>query len=299
MAQAPAPEGSFLPGARSGLSSRGNVRFGKAARETKRPSLDPALTPIQVEQRETIMPDSEKVAIITGASRGIGAAIATRLASDGFAVVINYAGNAGAAGEVLESVEGAGGRGMLFQADVSDPAAVARMFDAAESSFGGIDVVVNNAGIMKLAPIAQSDDALFDSHVAINLKGTFNVLRLAATRVRSGGRVVNLSSSVVGLYFPGYAVYAATKAGIEAMTHVLVKELRGRNVTVNVIAPGPTGTALFLDGKPQSVIDELTRLAPLERLGRPEDIANAVAFLAGPDGAWVNGQVLRVNGGVI
>jgi 3-oxoacyl-[acyl-carrier protein] reductase len=173
------------------------------------------------------------------------------------------------------------------------------MFDAAENEFGGVDVVVNNAGIMKLAPIADSDDALFDSQVAINLKGTFNVLRQAAKRVRSGGRIVNLSSSVVGLYFPGYAVYAATKAGVEAMTHVLVKELRGRNVTVNVIAPGPTGTALFLDGKPQSVIDELTHLAPLERLGRPEDIANAVSFLASADGSWVNGQVLRVNGGII
>lgn len=245
------------------------------------------------------MAGAEKVAIVTGASRGIGAAIASRLAADGFAVVINFGGNAAAAQASLASIEQAGGRGMLFQADVSDPAAVARMFDATESAFGGIDVVVNNAGIMKLAPVAKSDDALFDSHVAINLKGTFNMLRQAATRVRGGGRIVNLSSSVVGLYFPSYAVYAATKAGIEAMTHVLVKELRGRNVTVNVVAPGPTGTALFLDGKPQSVIDELTRLAPLERLGRPEDVANAVAFLAGPDGAWVNGQVLRVNGGII
>jgi 3-oxoacyl-[acyl-carrier protein] reductase len=188
---------------------------------------------------------------------------------------------------------------MLFQADVSNAEAVERMFDAAEETFGGVDVVINNAGIMKLSSIAQSDDALFDSHIAINLKGTFNMLRQASQKVRGGGRIVNLSSSVVGLYFPGYAVYAATKAGIEAMTHVLAKELRGRNVTVNAIAPGPTGTALFLDGKPQPVIDELSRLSPLERIGLPEDIANAVAFLAGPDGAWVNGQVLRVNGGVI
>jgi 3-oxoacyl-[acyl-carrier protein] reductase len=248
---------------------------------------------------ETFMPNTQKVAIVTGASRGIGAAIATRLASDGFTVAVNYADSTGAAQAVLKSIEDAGGKGILCRADVSDPAAVAGMFDAAESAFGGIDVVVNNAGIMKLAPIAESDDALFDSHVAVNLKGTFNVLREAARRVRSGGRIVNLSSSVVGLYFPGYAVYAATKAGIEAMSHVMVKEMRGRNVTVNVIAPGPTGTALFLDGKPQSVIDELTRLAPLERLGRPEDIANAISFLAGPDGAWVNGQVLRVNGGII
>ena len=245
------------------------------------------------------MTDTHGAAIVTGASRGIGAAIAGRLAADGYPVVINFAGNKAAADEVAGSIEKTGGRAMLFQADVSDPASVGRMFEAAEKEFSSVDVVVNNAGIMKLAPIAETDDALFDSHVAINLKGTFNVLREAAKRIRSGGRIVNLSSSVVGLYFPGYSVYAATKAGIEAMTHVMVKELRGRNVTVNVVAPGPTGTALFLDGKPQSVIDELTHLAPLERLGRPEDIANAVAFLAGPDGAWVNGQVLRVNGGVI
>jgi 3-oxoacyl-[acyl-carrier protein] reductase len=245
------------------------------------------------------MAELQRVAIVTGASRGIGAAIAERLAADGFAVVINFVGNKSAADEIQERIEGAGGRAMLFQADVSNAEAVERMFDAAEETFGGVDVVINNAGIMKLSSIAQSDDALFDSHIAINLKGTFNMLRQASQKVRGGGRIVNLSSSVVGLYFPGYAVYAATKAGIEAMTHVLAKELRGRNVTVNAIAPGPTGTALFLDGKPQPVIDELSRLSPLERIGLPEDIANAVAFLAGPDGAWVNGQVLRVNGGVI
>ena len=245
------------------------------------------------------MPDQSRVAIITGSSRGIGAAIARRLAKDRFAVVINYSGNAAAAEDVRIAIQDAGGRALTVQADVSNPGAVAQMFDAAEAEFGGVDVVVNNAGIMKLAPIAKTEDSLFDSHVAINLKGTFNMLREATGRVRSGGRIINLSSSVVGLYFPDYAIYAATKAGVEAMTHVLVKELRGRNVTVNAIAPGPTGTALFLDGKPQSVIDELTHLAPLERLGMPEDIANAVAFLAGPDGSWINGQVLRVNGGVI
>jgi 3-oxoacyl-[acyl-carrier protein] reductase len=245
------------------------------------------------------MTDSQKVAIVTGASRGIGAAIAQRLAKDGFATVINYAGSAVPAKEVRKSIEAAGGRALEFQADVSDSAAVARLFDAAEASFGGVDVVVSNAAIMKLAPIAQSDDSIFDSQIAVNLKGTFNVLREAAKRVRPGGRVVNLSSSVLGLNLPGYAVYAATKAGVEAMSRVLVKEMRGRDVTVNVIAPGPTATALFLDGKPQSVIDEFTQRSPLERLGLPEDIANAVSFLAGPDGAWVNGQVLRVNGGVI
>jgi 3-oxoacyl-[acyl-carrier protein] reductase len=243
--------------------------------------------------------ESNKVAIVTGASRGIGAAIATRLAKDGFTVVVNYAGRAGEAEALVGAIEAAGGRAISAQADVSDPKAVARLFDAAQAAFGGIDVLVNNAGIMQLAPLADSDDALFDRQVAINLKGSFNTLREAAKRLRPGGRIINLSSSVVGLYQPGYASYAATKAGVEAMTHVLSKELRGRNVTVNAIAPGPTATALFLDGKPQAAIDQLAKLSPLERLGAPEDIAAAVSFLAGPDGGWINGQVLRANGGVI
>jgi 3-oxoacyl-[acyl-carrier protein] reductase len=152
---------------------------------------------------------------------------------------------------------------------------------------------------MKLGSIAESDDALFDSQIAVNLKGTFNTLREASRRIRSGGRIINLSSSVVGLLAPSYAVYAATKAGVEAMTHILSKELRGRNITVNAVAPGPTATALFLDGKPQAVIDHLTNISPLQRLGTPEDIAGAVSFLAGPDGSWINGQVLRANGGAI
>jgi 3-oxoacyl-[acyl-carrier protein] reductase len=241
----------------------------------------------------------KKVALVTGASRGIGAAIAERLAADGFNVLVNYAGGAAEAEALVSRIEAAGGRAITAQANVADPAAVARMFEAAETAFGGVDVLVNNAGIMKLASVADSDDALFDSQIAVNLKGSFNTLREAARRLRNGGRIINLSSSVVGLYQPTYAVYAATKAGVEAMTHVLAKELRGRNITVNSVAPGPTATALFLDGKPQEVIDRLTKLAPLERLGQPQDIAATVAFLAGPDGAWINGQVLRANGGII
>jgi 3-oxoacyl-[acyl-carrier protein] reductase len=243
--------------------------------------------------------DSSKVAIVTGASRGIGAAIAQRLAADGYTVVINYAGKVAEAEALATKIEKAGGRAITAQADVSDAQAVARMWDAAEAAFGGVDVLVNNAGIMKLAAIADGDDALIDSQIAINLKGSINTMREAARRLRDGGRIINLSSSVVGLLQPTYGVYAATKAAVEAMTHVLSKELRGRNITVNAVAPGPTATALFLDGKPQSVIDQLAKLAPLERLGRPEDIANTVAFLAGPDGGWINGQVLRANGGII
>jgi 3-oxoacyl-[acyl-carrier protein] reductase len=250
--------------------------------------------------KETPMNTSEKkVALVTGASRGIGAAIAERLAADGFNVLVNYAGGAAEAEALVSRIEAAGGRAVTAQANVADPAAVARMFEAAETAFGGVDVLVNNAGIMKLASIAESDDALFDSQTAINLKGSFNTMREAAKRLRSDGRIINLSSSVVGLLQPTYGVYAATKAGVEAMTRILSKELRGRNITVNAIAPGPTATALFLDGKPQAVIDHLTKLAPLERLGQPQDIASAVAFLAGPDGGWINGQVLRANGGII
>ena len=173
------------------------------------------------------------------------------------------------------------------------------MFDAAEAAFGGVDVLVNNAGIMKLAKIADSDDALFDSQIAINLKGTFNTMREAAKRLRDGGRIINFSSSVVGAASRTYGVYAATKAAVEAMTAILSKELRGRIITVNAVAPGPTATELFLDGKPQEVIDRFAKMAPLERLGQPEDIAAAVAFLAGPDGAWINGQTLRANGGMV
>jgi 3-oxoacyl-[acyl-carrier protein] reductase len=242
---------------------------------------------------------SNKVAIITGASRGIGAAIAERLAADRFTVVINYAGKAAEAEGLAAKIEKTGGRALTAQADVSDPKAVARLWDAAETAFGGVDVLVNNAGIMRLATIAEGDDALIDSQLAINLKGSINTMREAARRLRNGGRIINLSSSVVGLNMPTYAVYTATKAGIEAMTHVLSKELRGRGITVNAVAPGPTATSLFLEGKSPELIDHLAKMNPLERLGTPQDIANAVAFLAGPEGSWINGQVLRANGGMV
>jgi 3-oxoacyl-[acyl-carrier protein] reductase len=243
--------------------------------------------------------DAEKVAVVTGASRGIGAAIAKRLAADGFSVVINYANNEKEAAELAKNIEATGGKALPAQADVSDAQAVRRMFDAAEAALGGVDVLVNNAGIMRLATIADSDEALIDSQLAINLKGSLYTMREAARRLRQGGRIINLSSSVVGLYLPTYGVYAATKAGIEAATHILSKELRGRGITVNAVAPGPTATDLFLNGKPPALLEQLAELAPLERLGSPEDIANSVAFLAGPDGAWINGQVLRANGGIV
>ncbi len=240
-----------------------------------------------------------RTAMVTGASRGIGAAVAERLASDGFNVIANYAGSEKAAAAVVDKIEAAGGKAITAKADVSDAEAVRRMFDAAETAFGGVDVLVNNAGIMKLAKIADSDNALFDAHIAVNLKGTFNTLREAAGRLRNGGAIVNLSTSVVGTKLETYGVYTATKAAIETLTGILSKELRGRNITVNAIAPGPTATDLFLDGKPPELIDRFAKMVPLERLGEPRDIANAVSFLAGPDGAWINGQTLRANGGLV
>ena len=242
---------------------------------------------------------ASKVAIVTGASRGIGAAIAERLGRDGFTVVINYAGNAAAAEALAARIEAAGGRAVTAQADVADATAVRAMFDKVETAFGGVDVLVNNAGIMSLSPLADADDAHFERMIDVNLKGTFNTLREAARRMRSGGRIINFSTSVLGVSLPTYGVYVATKAAVEAMTRVLTNEMRGRNITVNAIAPGPTATALFLDGKSPELIERMSRMNPLERLGQPEDIAAAVAFLAGPDGGWINGQVLRANGGMV
>jgi 3-oxoacyl-[acyl-carrier protein] reductase len=255
--------------------------------------------PLIEEKRRKMPNDNSKVAIITGASRGIGAAVAERLGRDGFTVVINYSSNAAPAEALARGIEAAGGRALTAKADVSDPAAVRGMFDAAEAAFGGVDVLVNNAGIMKLAKIADSDDALFDEHIAVNLKGTFNALREAARRLRDGGRIVNFSTSVVGTKLETYGVYTATKAAIEAMTGILSKELRGRSITVNAVAPGPTGTDLFFDGKSPELIERFSKMVPLERLGTPDDIAATVAFLVGPDGGWINGQVLRANGGLV
>jgi 3-oxoacyl-[acyl-carrier protein] reductase len=248
---------------------------------------------------EPLTKTGEKVALITGASRGIGAEIARRLARDGVATVINYAGQAQLAESLAKDIEKSGGRAITAQADVSDPVAVKRMFEAARLALGGVDVLVNNAGIMELRATAEMDDAVFDRMIAINLKGTFNTLREAATSLRPGGRIINISSSVVALKLPTYGPYAATKAAVEALTAVLAKEMRGRNITVNAIAPGPTATELFLKDESEALIQSIAKSNPLERLGEPADIAAAVSFLAGPDGGWVNGQMLRVNGGMI
>tara|TARA_R110002072_G_scaffold30671_1_gene95571 strand:- start:28196 stop:28930 length:735 start_codon:yes stop_codon:yes gene_type:complete len=243
--------------------------------------------------------NSKRVAIVTGGSRGIGSAIAERLASDGLAVVVNYSSSPKAADEVTQRITDAGGEAKSFQADVSDADAVKGLFEFATESFGGVDVLVNNAGILKMQTIAETSDEDFGRLVDINLKGCFHTMREASRQLRDGGRVINLSSSVIGLRMPNYGVYSATKAAVEAMSAVLSNELRGRRITVNSVAPGPTATKLFLDDKSDELIDWLTKMSPLERLGEPNDIASVVSFLAGPDGAWVNGQTLRANGGIV
>jgi 3-oxoacyl-[acyl-carrier protein] reductase len=238
-----------------------------------------------------------KAAIVTGASRGIGKAVAKRLARDGFAVVVNYASNAKEADATVAGIQSAGGRAIAVKADVGNVADVERLFEETVKAFGAIDVVVNNSGIMSLSPIGKGDAALFDEVIQTNLRGTFLVMAQAAQRMAGGGRLIAFSSSVLARSFPTYGPYIASKAGVEGLVHVLANELRGRNITVNAVAPGPVGTELFLSGKTDAQVAELAKLAPLERLGEPEDIANVVSFLAGPDGGWINSQVLRANGG--
>lgn len=241
---------------------------------------------------------SPRVAIVTGGSRGIGRETAERLAREGYAVVVNYAGNAAEADKAVAAIGEAGGQAVAFRADVAEEAEVAALFDTAEKTFGGVDVVVHAAGVMTLAPLVDLDLDALDRMHRTNIRGTFVVDQQAARRLRTGGAIINFSSSVLALAIPGYSAYAATKGAVEAMTLILAREMRGRDITVNAVAPGPTATALFLDGKDEETIARMAAQPPLERLGTPEDIASVVAFLAGPGGRWVNGQVLRANGGI-
>lgn len=239
-----------------------------------------------------------QVAIVTGASRGIGATLARHLAAQGYAVAVNYASSATEAEALVTELRGQGARAIAVRADVSKADKVRALFDATERQLGPVDVLVNNAGVLKTVPLAHTSDALYEQTFGINVRGTFNTLREAATRLQEGGRIVNFSSTTVALNLPGYSVYIASKAAVESLTQVFAKELRGRRITVNAVAPGPVATALFFEGKTQEQIQHHASMPPLQRLGEPSDIAAVVGFLVSPAGGWVNGQVLRANGGL-
>jgi 3-oxoacyl-[acyl-carrier protein] reductase len=246
----------------------------------------------------TVEQTSKRVAIVIGGSGGIGGAIARRLAADGMSVVVHYSGSAERAKELVDSIAAAGGAAAAVPGDVADATEMASLFDAAEEHFGGIDVVVNTAGIMLLAPLAEMDLEAFDRMHRVNVRGTFVVSQLVARRLRRGGALINFSTSITRMQQPTYGAYAATKGAVEAMTLILARELRGRDITVNTLAPGPTATPLFLEGKSEQLVNQIAAISPLERLGTPDDITQSVAFLAGFSGRWVNGQVLFANGGV-
>ncbi|WP_321886756.1 SDR family oxidoreductase [Paraburkholderia bannensis] len=238
------------------------------------------------------------VAIVTGASRGIGAAVALRLARDGHSVVINYASSAQEAEALVAQIRAEGGRAIAVKANIARSAEVRYLFETTLEQLGQPSVLVNNAGVMKLATIADSTDEIYDDMFDINVRGTLNTMREAATKLADGGRIINFSTTVLALNLPGYGIYTATKGAVEALTRVFAKELRGRSITVNAVAPGPVATALFLEGKTEEQIRHFASLPPLERLGQPDDIASVVSFLAGPDSGWVDGQTLRANGGL-
>ncbi|PXY26895.1 SDR family oxidoreductase [Prauserella muralis] len=238
----------------------------------------------------------ERVAIVTGGSGGIGRASALRLAADGIAVLVHYNGGKERAEETVAAITGSGGRAVAAGGDIAEEETATALFDVAQREFGGVDVLVHTAGIMPLFPIAQLDLEVFDRVQRVNVRGTFVVDKLAAQRIRPGGAIINFSTSITRLQTPAYGAYAASKGAVEAISLILARELRGRDITVNTVAPGPTATPLFLDGKSPELIEQIAGNNPFQRLGTPEDIAETVAFLAGP-ARWVNGQTIFVNGG--
>jgi 3-oxoacyl-[acyl-carrier protein] reductase len=241
---------------------------------------------------------ADRVALITGGTRGMGRATALHLAGEGYKIVVNYAANREAADGTVEEISGNGGQVVAVQADVADEDSVAALFDRAEAEFGGVDVVVQAAGVMPVEPLVEMDLANLDRVLRTNLRGVFVVAQQAARRIRPGGAMINFSSSIAKFARPGYSAYAASKSGVEAVSLILARELRGKDITVNAIAPGPIATELFLKGKSPELIQRMTDEIPLGRLGQPSDIVGMVSFLAGP-GRWINGQVIYANGGAI
>jgi 3-oxoacyl-[acyl-carrier protein] reductase len=239
---------------------------------------------------------NDKVVLVTGASRGIGAEVATRLATAGAKVIINYAGGKEAADETVNAITSKGGEAIALQADVSNAAEVAAMFDAAIAHFGKIDVVVNNAGIMITKLLKDTTDEDFTRQFDINVRGTFNTMREAATKLANDGSIINFSSTTTRVMMPTYGTYVASKAAVEQLTRVFSKEVGARGINVNSVSPGPTNTALFTKGKPQEVIDRLASLSAFNRIGEPEDIAKIVVFLASDDAKWISAQNIGING---
>jgi 3-oxoacyl-[acyl-carrier protein] reductase len=240
----------------------------------------------------------EKIILVTGASRGIGASIAHQLADAGATVIINYAGGKEAAEQVVTDLKKKGGESMAVQADVSKSEEVKNMFDVIIAKYGRIDVLVNNAGIMITKLIKDTTDEDFTRQFDINVKGTFNTMREAATRLADKGSIINFSTSVNRIMLPTYGTYVATKAAVEQLTRVFSKEVGNRGINVNSVSPGPTNTALFTEGKSEEVINRLAALSAFNRIGEPEDIARVVVFLAGDDAKWISAQNIGVNGGM-
>ncbi|MCP5197203.1 MAG: SDR family oxidoreductase [Gammaproteobacteria bacterium] len=240
---------------------------------------------------------SGKTAIITGASRGIGAGIAKALAAAGAGVIVNYAQNQAAACQVVTDIQAGGGQALAHRADVSRSSEVKTLFDTAIQHFGAVHILVNNAAIMINQSLAETTDLDFDRTFEVNVRGVFNTLRESAHRLVDGGRIINLSTTVTRLLLPHYGTYAASKGAVEQLTRVFAKEVGARGITVNVVSPGPTHTELFTQGKSEETIQRLAAMSAFGRIAEPEDIARVVVFLASDEAAWITGQNIGANGG--
>ncbi|MFI7386403.1 SDR family oxidoreductase [Streptomyces sp. NPDC049813] len=242
---------------------------------------------------------TDRTAVVTGGSRGIGRAIVERLCRDGVDVVFNYAASEDAAADVVRAVRADGGKVRAIRLDLGEPDAAERLMEAADAHLGALDILVNNAAMsFTPAPLAETDAEVFDRLMAGNTRSVFLTMRHAARHMRDGGRIVNISTLNTTRPVPGIAPYAASKGAIEQLTAVAARELGPRGITVNTVSPGATDTDLLRGTNPPEALDAVIGRTPLGRLGRPSDVADVVAFLTGPDGRWITGQNLRASGGL-